>query len=304
MRSETESGKAPLPVGGVVSTHGAAALAPDKYVHRVVPAEQWPLLGLSELWQMRRILFVLAQRLLKVRYQHTALGIAWVVLQPLVLVLIVSVFMGFVIDRGVRDGLPFAVWLFPAWVAWRIFQKVASEGGSAVGANGALVQRIYLPRIYFPTAVALASLVDLAFMMAAQLVLQTAYGILPGPGLLMLPVAVVIMYLVALGFSYFFSSSSLQYRDMDIVKPLIMQAWFWMSPIIYPVSRLPEEIRTIYYLNPIAVVVEAFRWAFTGTQRPPPEAWIAGALSASLCFVAGYLYFRRHEPLFADFMGE
>ena len=249
-------------------------------------------------------MFVLAQRLLKARYQHTAIGIAWVVLQPLVLVIIVSVFMGFVIDRGVRDGLPFAVWLFPAWIAWRIFHKLVNEGGGAVGANGPLVQRIYLPRIYFPTSVALASLVDLGFMMLAQLVLQTAYGVVPGPGLLMLPVAVAIMYLGGLGFAFLFSSSSLQYRDMDILKPLILQAWFWMSPIIYPASRLPEEIRAFYYLNPVAVVVEAFRWAFTRTPMPPAEAWIAGSFSAVFFFVAGYLYFRRHEPLFADFMGE
>ena len=175
------------------------APASEKYVHKVVPADQWPVLGLSELWQMRRILFVLAQRLLKVRYQHTALGIGWVVLQPLLLVLIVSVFMGLVIPRPAREGLPFAVWLFPAWVAWRVFQKLVNEGGRSVGANGALVQRIYLPRIYFPTAVALASLVDLGFMMLAQLVLQGVYLIRPGPGLLLLPVAVVIMYLAALG---------------------------------------------------------------------------------------------------------
>ena len=270
----------------------------------IVPAENWPLLGLSELWQKRRIMLVLAQRLLKARYQHTAVGIAWVVLQPLVLVIIVSVFMGFVIDRGVRDGLPFAVWLFPAWVAWRVFNKLVNEGGGAVGANGPLVQRIYLPRIYFPAAVALASLVDLAFMMLAQLVLQTAYGVVPGPGMLMLPVAVIIMYLGGLGFAFFFASSSVQYRDMDILKPLIMQAWFWMSPIIYPVSRLPEDIQPIYYFNPIAVVIEAFRWAFTRTPMPPPEAWMAGAFSATAVFIAGYLYFRRHEPLFADFMGE
>ena len=181
MHGETESGASPVAAEHAAGAYPVAVSAPDEYVHKIVPASQWPMLGLAELWKARRILFVLAQRLLKVRYQHTALGIAWVVLQPLVLVLIVSVFMGFVIDRGVRDGLPFAVWLFPAWVAWRIFQKVASEGGSAVGANGALVQRIYLPRIYFPTAVALASLVDLVFMMVAQLVLQTAYGIRPGP---------------------------------------------------------------------------------------------------------------------------
>jgi len=280
------------------------APASEKYVHKVVPADQWPVLGLSELWQMRRILFVLAQRLLKVRYQHTALGIAWVVLQPLLLVLIVSVFMGLVIPRPAREGLPFAVWLFPAWVAWRVFQKLVNEGGRSVGANGALVQRIYLPRIYFPTAVALASLVDLGFMMLAQLVLQGVYLIRPGPGMLLLPVAVVIMYLAALGFSFFFSSSSLQFRDMDLLKPLVVQAWFWMSPIIYPATRIPEDIRALYYLNPIAVVIEAFRWAFVRTEAPPPEAWVLGAATATMMFVGGYLFFRRHEPLLADYLGE
>jgi len=280
------------------------APALEKYVHKVVPAEQWPLLGLSELWQMRRILFVLAQRLLKVRYQHTALGIAWVVLQPLLLVVIVSVFMGLVIPRPAREGLPFAVWLFPAWVAWRVFQKLVSEGGSSVGANGALVQRIYLPRIYFPTAVALASLVDLAFMMLAQLVLQGVYLIRPGWGLLMLPVAVIIMYLAALGFSFFFSSSSLQFRDIDLLKPLVVQTWFWMSPIIYPATRIPEDVRTLYYLNPMAVVIETFRWAFVRTEAPPVEAWFLGTATATMMFVGGYFFFRRHEPLLADYLGE
>ena len=142
--------------------------ASEKYVQDIVPADQWPVLGAPELWQKRRIMFVLAQRLLKARYQHAAIGIAWVVLQPLILVIIVSVFMGFVMDRGIREDLPFAVWLFPAWTAWRIFNKIVSEGGGAVGANGPLVQRIYLPRIYFPTAVALASLVDLVFMFAGS----------------------------------------------------------------------------------------------------------------------------------------
>ncbi len=232
----------------------------DQHIAQIVPAEKWPVLGWGELWRMRRILFVLAQRILKVRYQHTAsrhpLGRA------------AAAHPGAHRQRlhGLRHrprhagDLPFAVWLFPAWVAWRTFQKVVNEGGGSVNANGALVQRIYLPRIFFPMAVSLASLVDLVFMMLAQLALQAAYGIVPGKGMLLVPVAVVIMYMAALGFSFFFSSSSLQYRDMDIIKPLLVQAWFWMSPIIYPATQIPEDVRTFYCLNPMAVVIESFRY--------------------------------------------
>jgi lipopolysaccharide transport system permease protein len=272
--------------------------------HPIVPAREWPVFGFGELWRTRRILLVLSQRILKVRYQQTALGIVWVILQPLALVIIVSVFLGLVIARGQRLDLPFPAFLFPAWVVWRIFSKVISEGGNSVLSNGALVQRIYLPRVFFPLAIALSSLVDLFFLIVAMLVMLFIYGIVPGVGVLMLPVALAIMYAAAVGTAFLFGATSPQYRDMDILVPLITQAWFWMSPIIYPSQSIPENLRAFFYLNPVAVVIDTFRWAFTGTPHPPLEAYVAGASVAALLLVVGFIYFRRREPLFADWLGE
>jgi lipopolysaccharide transport system permease protein len=220
------------------------------------------------------------------------------------LVIIVSVFMGLILDRASRLDLPFAVFLFPAWVVWRIFSKNIGEGGSSILANGALVQRIYLPRLYFPLSINLASLVDLFFMIMALLLLLLVYGIAPGIGLLSLPFALLIMYAASVGVSMLFAATSVQYRDMDILVPLLTQAWFWMSPIIYPTQLIPENIRTFYYLNPLAVVIDSFRWAFTRTPAPPPEAWVLGGSVAATALVVGYVFFRRREPLFADWMGE
>ena len=270
----------------------------------IEPAERWPLVNFRELWATRQILWVLSRRILKVRYQQTALGIAWVLIQPLILVAIITVFMGMILARGERFGLPYAVFLFAAWVAWRTFAKVIGEGGRSVSGNGALVQRIYVPRLFFPLAVSVASLVDLVFLMLAQLVLQAFYGIMPGIGVLALPLLIAIMYATAIGVSLLVSASSLRYRDMEILVPLITQAWFWASPVIYPASIVPEQYRMLYYLNPMAVVIDGFRWAFARTPAPPLEAWLLGSSVAGAFLVFGYIYFRRNEPVFADWLGE
>jgi lipopolysaccharide transport system permease protein len=270
----------------------------------IEPGERWPLLHFRELWATRRILWVLSKRILKARYQDTALGILWVLLQPLILVAIISTFLGLIVDRGERDGLPFAVFLFCAWVPYRIFQKMEGEGGSSVAANGALVQRIYVPRLHFPLSVALSSIPDYIFLMLALLGLEMLYGITPGIGLLALPLLTAILYAVSLGLALLVSSSQLRYRDMEIVVPLLTQAWFWASPVIYPSTIVPEQYRMLYYLNPLVVVIDGFRWAFAQSPAPPLEAWVIGSLAATAFLVAGYVYFRRTEPFFADWLGE
>lgn len=273
-------------------------------VTRIQPADRWPLIDIGELWRTRRILLVLAQRILKVRYQQTALGIVWVVLQPLILVIVVSVFMGLVFARGQRLDLPFPAFLFPAWVVWRTFNKVVSEGGNSINGNGPLVQRIYLPRVFLPLSVTVASVVDLVFLIGALLLLLLVYGIAPGPGLLLLPLALAILYATSLGVAFFFSATMPRYRDMDILTPLIIQTWFWISPVIYPAVLVPPEYRALYFLNPLAVCIEGVRWAFTRTPAPPLEAWLLGGGVSLIMLVAGYVYFRRREPLVADWLGE
>ncbi len=268
----------------------------------IEPPGRWPGAALDEMWASRRILWVLARRLVMIRYRNTALGIAWVVIQPLLLTVLISLFLGLIIGRAERLGLPYPVFLFTAWVGWRVFTRVMTQGANSVESNSTLIQRIYLPRMFLPLAVALASLLDFIFMIVALLVMLVVYGISPGVGVVTVPILALIMYATGLGAAFLFSTSSLRHPDIDILVPLLVQAWFWMSPIIYPSAIIPEPWRTVYFLNPMAVVIEGLRWAFTQTPMPPPEAWLLGSASAAVLFISGFVYFRKGEATFSDLL--
>jgi lipopolysaccharide transport system permease protein len=245
---------------------------------------------------------VLVRRGLLVRYRHAALGFAWIIIQPLVLTLIVSVFLGLIMGRGDRYGLPFPVFLFIAWTAWRVFQRIMTDGGSSILQNGSLIQRIYLPRVYFVLAIAIETFVDYVALVAALLVMLFVFDVSPGIGLLTLPILVAIVYAAGLGVAFFFAAAGLKYKDMFFVVPLVAQAWFWMSPIIYTSEVVPEQWRNFYYLNPLVVVIEGMRWGFAQTPMPPLEAWLIGGASATVMLVLGYVYFRQRESIFADLL--
>ena len=274
--------------------------ADDPIVTVLRPPDHWPGLGLRELWLTRRIIFVLVQRMLLVRYRQAVLGFAWIIIQPLVLTIIISVFLGLVLGDRTRHGLPFPVFLFSAWVVWRPFQRVLAEGSKSIEANGSLVKRVYLPRAVFPISVSIATLVDLFSLAIALVVMLVVFSISPGIGLLTMPILIAIMYAAGTGAAFFFSASSLKYPDMEFVVPLLSQAWFWGSPIIYPSTAIPEAWRNFYFLNPMVVVIEGTRWAFTQTPMPPLEAWLIGGASAMAMLVGGYWYFHRRESLFSD----
>jgi lipopolysaccharide transport system permease protein len=274
----------------------------ERPVRVVVPPPRWPGLGLRELWQTRRILVVLSKRSFRARYSNMLLGVVWVILEPLLLTAIIAVLLGVVLDRGERYGLPYPVFLFLAWTGYRVWSRLANQGGLSIRGNGPLVERVYLPRAHFPLSVAGVSLVDLAAMVGALLVLLAVYGISPGIGLLTVPLIVLIMYAFGIGLAFFFSAASMSVPDVDIVRTLMVRAWFWLSPVIYSSADVPEQWRMLYYLNPMVVVIEGLRWAFAQAPMPPPEAWVLGATTAAITLVVGYVYFRRREPWFADLM--
>lgn len=272
----------------------------EPFVTVLRPPGRWPGLGLREIWMMRRIVFVLVQRMLLVRYRQAVLGFAWIIIQPLVLTVIISTFLGLVLGDVTRNGLPFPVFLFSAWLVWRPFQRILGEGGTSISANASLVQRVYLPQAVFPLSVTMATFVDYLSLVVALVVMSIAFGITPGIGVVTLPILIAIMYAAGLGAAFFFAASTLKYPDMDFVQPLLSQAWFWASPIIYPSSAMPEAWRNLYYLNPLVVAIEGTRWAFTQSPMPPLEAWVIGSASAAVMLAGGYLYFRQHESTFAD----
>lgn len=263
------------------------------------PPGSWPGLGLAEAWRHRSIVFVLAKRNLKVRYRQTVVGAGWAMAQPILLMLVFTVFFGLLV-RLPSDGVPYPVFFLAALAIWQVATKVLNEGSTSVVANSALVNRVYFPRIYFPASVALASLVDLLFNGLALGILLLAFGFVPGWSLLVLPAFVAITYATSLGAALWLSAINVAYRDVAVVLAFLTQLWFFTTPIIYPVSIIPEQYVLFYYLNPMALVITGVRSALLGTPPPPLEAWPTAISVCLLVLVTGYLFFRRREATFSD----
>ena len=183
---------------------------------------------------------------------------------------------------------------------WQITAKLLSEGSSSVLSNSTLITRIYFPRVYFPGAVALTSLVDLFFNVGALLLLMLWYNYLPLPSVVAVPVLLVIAYAFSFGLSLWFAALHVFYRDVGVLVPFLTQVGFFLSPLIYPVSVIPVEYQALYYLNPMAVAIEGFRWALLGSTAPPLEGWVIGSVVAIVTLISGYIHFRQREGLFAD----
>jgi lipopolysaccharide transport system permease protein len=271
----------------------------DAVVTVVRPPGSWPGLGLRELWRYRSICITLARRNLMVRYRQTVIGISWSLVQPIVLMLLFTVFFG-LLARVPTNELPFPVFFYLGLMPFQMVAKILNEGSTSVTANAPLVTRVYFPRAYFPISVALASLVDLAFSAVALVILMVIYQIVPGPQILALPLLIGVAWMSALGVAFWLSALNVAFRDITQLLPFLSQLWMFGSPIIYPSALVPEAFRLLYFLNPVALVVEGFRWAIASAPALPLEAWLAGSGVAVLLLVSGYLFFRRREPYFAD----
>jgi homopolymeric O-antigen transport system permease protein len=279
---------------------GAIGEQPSGGAPQVIRAPgRWPGLGLREMWRYRSICLVLARRNLKVRYRQTLIGATWSVLQPIALMAVFTIFFG-LLARVPTDGLPFAVFFYLGLMPWQMVAKILNEGTTSVISNSGLVTRVYFPRTYFPISVALASLVDLLLAGIALVILLVIFRVVPGLAVVALPVLVGVAWMSALGVTLWLSALNVAYRDVTQMLPFLIQLWMFGSPIIYPSSLIPESFRLLYFLNPIALVVEGFRWAIAHAPAPPLEAWVAGGGVAILLLVSGFLVFRRREPYFAD----
>ena len=263
------------------------------------PPKRWPGLAFAELLQQRAICLVLTRRNLMVRYRQTVIGASWSVLQPLLLMLVFTVFFGLVVQLP-ADGLPYPLFLFLGLLPWQMVAKITSEGSTSVVNNATLVTRVYFPRAYFPISVALASLVDLALSSIALAALLIFFGVTPGVQLLATPIFVALAWFTGLGVSLFLSSINVAYRDVTQLLPFFVQLWMFSSPIIYPSSVIPEPYRAFYFLNPMVLVIDGFRWAIAGAVAPSLAEWIIGSSAAAVIVAVGYAFFRLREPSFAD----
>jgi lipopolysaccharide transport system permease protein len=266
---------------------------------RIEPSKGWISLGLKDLWQYRELLFFLTWRDIKVRYKQTALGAAWAVIQPLFTMLVFTLFFGR-LARVPSDGIPYPLFSYAALLPWQLFAYALTESSNSVVANERLITKVYFPRLVVPLASILAGLVDFVIAFTLVIGMMVLYGIRPTWAILTLPFFVVLAMATALGVGLWLSALNVQYRDVRYTLNFIVQFWLFASPVAYSSTLVPTRWRPFYGLNPMAGVIEGFRWALLGkAQTPGAMLWVSVVVVA-LVLVGGLYYYRRMEKTFAD----
>jgi lipopolysaccharide transport system permease protein len=263
------------------------------------PSHGWLSLRMGELWTYRELLYFLTWRDIKVRYKQAALGVAWAILQPLLTMLIFSVIFG-QLAKLPSDGIPYPVFSFAALLPWQLFAGALQRAGTSLVTNNNLITKVYFPRLVIPLSAVAAGVIDFAISFLVLLGLMLYYGIHPTWAILTVPFFVLFALLTALSVSLWLSALNVQYRDVQHMIPFIIQAWMYASPVAYSVGLVPGGIwRVIYGLNPMAGVIQGFRWALLGAN-PPDELMLISIFMVLALLVSGLYYFRRMEKSFAD----
>jgi lipopolysaccharide transport system permease protein len=282
------------------NTDSNRAIEPD---HRKAVAVREPQKGISlrlmELYEFHELIYFLIWRDLKVRYKQTALGVAWAVLQPFLTMVVFTIFFGKLASVP-SDGLPYPVFSFTALLPWQLFSSALMNSSNSLVNNRDLITKVYFPRVILPFASIIAGLVDfcIAFMVLVGMMLY--YGIIPSVAVLTLPFFILLAMATALAVSMWLSALNVQYRDVRLLIPFMTQIWLFVTPIAYPSSLVPEKWRFLYGLNPMAGVVEGFRWALLGKSTQNGVLVIVSSIMVLCLLIGGIMYFRRMERTFAD----
>ena len=272
--------------------------APADDAVRVQRSRGRPALRLGEVWSHRELLYFLTWRDVKVRYKQTALGVTWAILQPLLAMLIFTLFFGHLAKVG-SDGLPYALFSYSGLVLWTFFSNGMSQSSNSLVASSSLLTKIYFPRLVIPLGAVVAGTVDLALALGVLAILMGVYGVAPPPEVFLFPLFVLLAFAAVLGVGLWLSALNVKYRDVRYVVPFMTQLWLFATPIAYPSSLLDEPWRTLYGINPMVGAIDGFRWSVLGAPWPGWSVAVSTA-SAVVLLVTGLYYFRRMERSFAD----
>lgn len=264
------------------------------------PSRGWQKLNLGELWAYRELLYFLIWRDVKVRYKQTLIGAAWAIIQPFMTMIVFSIFFGQL--AGIQsDGVPYPIFSYTALVPWAFFANGLTNVSNSLVSSGNLIKKVYFPRLVIPLAGVLSGLVDFALAFAVLVVMMLLYGIVPTAALITLPLFVLLALITSLAVGLWLSALNVQFRDVRYVLPFLIQFWLFATPIAYPSSLIENPlVRALYGLNPMAGVVEGFRWALLGSPMPPLPMLLASTVMALIGLISGLFYFRRMEKFFAD----
>jgi lipopolysaccharide transport system permease protein len=258
----------------------------------------WRALDLRELWSYRELFYVLTMRDIKVRYKQTVLGFAWAIIQPVMMMVVFSIFFGG-LAKVPSDGFAYPVFVYAALMPWTFFQNAVGASSSSLVGSAHLVSKVYFPRLIIPLSSVGSGLVDLSISFAVLLGLMAYYGVGYTFNILLVPALVLGVVFTALGVGTFLSALTVAYRDFRYVVPFMLQFWMFATPVVYPASLIPEQWRWFYFLNPMAGIIEGFRSALLGKPFDGSALALGLAVSTAL-FIGGVSYFEKVERRFAD----
>jgi lipopolysaccharide transport system permease protein len=258
----------------------------------------WRALDFKELWAYRELLWMLTVRDVKVRYKQTVLGFAWAIIQPVMMMIVFSIFFGKLAQMP-SDGFPYPIFVYAALLPWSFFQTAITTSANSVVGSSNLVSKVYFPRLIIPISSIGSSLVDFLVAAGVLMLLMIYYQVGWSINLLGVPVLILGVMFASLGVGTFLAALNVAYRDFRYVIPFLVQLWMFATPVVYPSSLVPEQWQWVLYLNPMAGIIDGFRSAFLGSKFDFGALAISH-VTAALFFVIGIAYFEKVERRFAD----
>ncbi len=281
-------------------THASLAVPPvDMPVVRIVSRRGWLALDMPELWAYRELLYFFVWRDIKIRYKQTVIGAAWAVLQPILTMLVFSLFFG-KLAKIPSGGLPYPIFYYSALLPWMYFSTAMQNATNIVVEHQRVITKIYFPRVVLPISSVLPGLLDFVISFGVFIVMMAYYRIVPTQAVLWLPAFMLLAILTSLGVGLWLSALNALYRDVRYVVPFLVQFWMFASPVAYPSSLVPAKWRWLYGLNPMAGVIEGFRWSLTGHGQPPDILLVASSAAVLLLVFSGLVYYHGVEGTMAD----
>ena len=272
----------------------------------IKPTRGWASLNLRDLWTYRELVYFMTWRDLKVRYKQTVLGVLWAILQPFLQMVVISIFFGYLAGMPTDNGIPYPIFTYVALLPFTLFTKALNDASRSLVGHQNMVSKIYFPRLILPLSSVLGGVVDFALAFIVLFGLMIYYSITGGfhffinAAWLWLPFFILLALVTALGVALWLSALYVQYRDVGYILPFLAETWKFISPVVYPSSKIPEQWQMLYSINPMVGVINGFRWALLGAPSPIGMGLLVSTTVAIILLATGWIYFRRMERTFAD----
>lgn len=263
------------------------------------PRSGFSLAPLKNLWDYRTLLWVFIKRDLKVRYRYTMLGGLWSIIQPLSMMLIFSLVFSHIFHVQTA-GIPYPLFSYAALIIWQSVSRMLTQGGTSLSDYAPMLSKVYFPRLLVPLAIIFGACVDFVIASTILLGMIIFYGIPLSLTLLWVPLILLMTLCLTMGLTFWISALDSQFRDIRAALPFLLQVWMFATPIMYPVTIIPERLHTLYYLNPLVTQVELFRWALLGGQAPSMVCILTAAVCSTIIFISGLLFFNKIEGTLID----